>query len=136
MLTCVSIDVKYHPPKQSQLIPGIAIRLNRCLHLLDQYGVPHQSEECIRKELRQSKLAANRMKQYFRTEESLGRPVKGLRRCDYTCRGCVIVPRGYVPGIFFQFFVEGRVTSNKCSSVKNITHSHFNHFYITIIGDN
>lgn len=43
--------------------------------------------------------------------------------------------KGYVPGIFFQFFVEAMVTSNKCSSVN---HSHFNHFYniIAIIGDN
>ena len=66
MLTCISIHVKYHPPKQSGLIPGVAICLNRCLQLLDQHGVPHQSEDCIRKELRQSKLAATRMKQYFR----------------------------------------------------------------------
>lgn len=59
----IDVDLCVHwcqipPSKQSQLIPGIAIRLNRCLHLLDQYGVPHQSEECIRKELWQSKLAA------------------------------------------------------------------------------
>ncbi len=106
MLLCVALGVRYHPPKQSELIPGVAIRLGKFLQQLDQYGIPHQSEECIRKELRQSKYAATRMKQFFHKEENLGKSARDTR-CTLTCKGCVVIPRSDVPKEIAKFFPAG-----------------------------
>ena len=116
MLKFANPWIRYRPPESTELIPGVAIALKAFIKSMDDYDLPHLTEKAVRRQLRADRRCTTHSHQRFLPATVHPHtPIVRVQASDMSSqKGCVCIPKSFVPVVFYQLLEEG-ITMQVCT---------------------